>query len=120
MASRFHAQLTGNINREVRKMALQLLTEFTIVSPVDTGRFRGNWYVGMDNRVTKTDHNRRAPQAISEAQAILLGGSVLGDDFDSIYITNNLDYGPKLNDGHSLQAPARFVQIAIARIVNAR
>jgi hypothetical protein len=35
---------------------------------------------------------------------------------DVIYITNNTPYIGKLNDGYSKQAPARFVELAAAKV----
>ena len=35
-----------------------------------------------------------------------------------VFVTNNVPYGRELNDGHSRQEPAGFVQRSIVRALN--
>lgn len=77
------------------------------------GRARNNWYVGLGNSPnTVTDEaDPSGSTRISEGQQII-GGA--GADV-TIYLVNNLPYIEPLNDGHSHQAPAGFIEQAVAR-----
>jgi hypothetical protein len=52
-----------------------------------------------------------AAAAIEQAAAVIEGYDI--DKNRSIHISNNLPYIGPLNDGHSKQAPAAFVQMAV-------
>jgi hypothetical protein len=102
----------------VRKLALDIFTDLLRASPVDTGRFRANWTLSLGTP------NRRILWAMSDigkqmqAQINLAAKRVQqADGTQVIYITNNLPYAERLNEGWSQQAPAGFVQMAIAKNV---
>lgn len=101
-----------------RRVAFAVDRQVVMMSPVDTGHFRANWQVSL---------NVEAKGTVAHIPGV--GGSTTGPntqraldqlgkvttDFklgDTIYIINNVVYGPPLNDGHSKQAPKNFVQIA--------
>jgi hypothetical protein len=46
--------------------------------------------------------------------------TVINEKYPTITVSNNLPYIEKLNDGYSLQAPKKFVEIEIDRVANAR
>lgn len=76
------------------------------------GRARGNWQVGIGAPVTSTlDAIDPGGQSTISAGAAAIDASTPGAD---IHITNNLPYIVPLNEGHSKQAPAGFIEIAIA------
>lgn len=106
------------INREARSLSINLLTGLTKVSPVDTGRARGNWFASTTSTNRSVDNNRRA------SEAVISGISEIGKakqiNYPNITISNNLPYIEKLNEGHSTQAPVKFVESEIDRVVNAR
>lgn len=107
------------INQEARALSINLLNGLTLVTPVDTGRARGNWYVSATSKSNRTiDQFRKARQAISEGLATI--HTVINEKYPSITLSNNLPYIEKLNDGHSQQAPSKFVEKEIDRVVNAR
>lgn len=92
-----------------RAVPVELASRVILASPVDTGRFRGNWNVAT-NRVDATtteDTDKAGDKAISRAQAVKVQ---LGDD---VYVTNNLPYAQALEDGHSQQAPAGMVGVTL-------
>ena len=95
------------------RIALKLLRSLIFSSPVDTGRFRGNWVVGLKKRNTSYTSG-----PVSGVPNLSAGQSELKKhkNGDSIFISNNLPYAKRLNDGWSQQAPANFVQRAIARV----
>jgi hypothetical protein len=104
----------GNADRAVRRICLGVLSNVVIASPVDTGRFRGNWQVGVSAPVISTANSpQKDPGAvISEAAGKLAGvhaGAV-------VYITNSLPYALSLEFGHSQQAPDGMVRLTFRRI----
>lgn len=94
-----------------RRTAVAVDTAVVMATPVDTGRARANWQAGIGAPVegTTEDVSESGAGAIAEASSKIAGykgGSV-------IHITNNLPYIQALNDGHSAQAPAGFVEHAV-------
>ena len=98
------------INEEMLKMsqgfALQCLGNITILSPVDTGRYRANNIISIGAPDTSFDMNKFDPenQSTMAAGQEILAKIPLGT-FPVIYIQNNLPYCEALEDGHSRQAP---------------
>lgn len=112
-----------NADRIVRKCALALDAALVMATPVDTGRARSNWQVSLDTPVTGTvepyspgkDGSTSGPnaQAAIDQGKATIGSYKGGGANSSINITNNLAYIGKLNEGHSAQAPAGFVEKAV-------
>lgn len=90
-----------------RKAALELFGELLQTTPIDTGRARAGW--SMDVRQgsdvppkNQQTYSPKIPSVPQKAQFIVL--------------YNNVEYIVRLNEGHSQQAPARFVQLAISKV----
>lgn len=87
-------------------------------SPVDTGRFRGNWQVTANRPplYALNNYDRDGSDTIAEGKralyAIMRGGGAVR----SIYFSNMLIYANALEYGHSKQAPAGVVGIVAARL----
>lgn len=86
-------------------------------SPVDTGRFRGNWQFGQG-----------APNTATTAATDKSGASTLGAIKSRIdaaelggvwYVTNSLPYAKRLEYGWSKQAPAGFVRLTAQELPDA-
>jgi hypothetical protein len=97
----------------VRKIALDAFREVIMMSPVDTGRFRGNWQVAIGTIPTGTMEleDKAGTATVSKVQAEAMGlkaGQV-------IYLVNNLPYAAALENGHSNQAPAGMVRLTVQR-----
>jgi hypothetical protein len=89
-----------------RKVALELFRRVIYKTPVDTGRARANWQVTIGSQAT-----------MSKATAASAGFKA----GDTIYLTNNLPYIRKLEEGSSQQAPAGMVALTVqefAQVVN--
>lgn len=101
------------IETAVRKIALDVFTEVILKSPVDTGRFRGNWMVAIGNAPTGTleVEDKTGTVTIGKVQAEVLGLKA----GQSIFLVNNLPYAIPLEMGHSGQAPAGMVRISVQR-----
>lgn len=96
------------INDVVRKIGLEVYSSVVMRSPVDTGRFRGNWNLslaGFDPSVSElTDKEGAASIANATVSIAAYNGG-------SIYISNNLPYAQRLEDGWSKQAPVGMLRI---------
>ena len=118
-----------NAEAVARKIALETYSRVVKKSPVDSGRLRGNWNVGINNADT-AEYPADAGALGSEpspAKALsALSGFKLGD---RILITNNLLYvhkleyglygaGEKTINGFSKQAPHGFVRITYKEIAS--
>jgi hypothetical protein len=110
-------ELTAEINKEARIVALKALRNVVLATPVDTGRARGNWRVGVNFDPTGEIErkSRKGSIAIKVGQSEIAGAKDKG--LVDIVIANNLSYIERLNDGWSEQAPAKFVEKAIRRAV---
>jgi hypothetical protein len=109
--AKFVEKAKGNADLVVRKVALDLFSRVITKSPVDTGRFKGNWQVAIGSipagTVEINDKAGTATIAKVTAEALnMRAGEV-------IYLVNNLPYARRLEYGHSKQAPAGMVRITI-------
>jgi hypothetical protein len=93
----------------VRKVALDMLTKIVMKTPVDTGRARGHWGVGVTSITYGAGLDKGGGGTIAKATASLQGARA----GDRIYIANNLPYIVRLEYGHSKQAPAGMVRTTI-------
>lgn len=105
-------QTTADIETVVRKTAIDMFGRIIMRSPVDTGRFRNNWYVSIGGPSSRTTENvdpsgSNAMARVAEAAARYKLG-------DTIYMTNSLPYAWRLETGWSKQAPAGMVGITVA------
>lgn len=96
----------------VRKVATDLLRSVVLKTPVDTGRARASWGVGLnrvnaDVSVTVTDK--------SGQKTILAGLAPINQwkPDDAIVIASRLPYIKYLEYGWSRQAPAGMVRLSI-------
>lgn len=101
------------IDEVFRSVVIEIGTSVVVLSPVDTGRFKGNWQLTIDqpslqslDRYDKAGHETIA-ELVAQANQLEAG--------QVAYIVNNLVYGIPLEYGHSDQAPAGMVQITLAR-----
>lgn len=133
----FVARTKVSADLVLRKLALDCLRGVILKSPVDTGRFRASWRVGVnviDSSVAakgtvasgaletkgqiggakKALKDARAAQLV-EANA-LIEGAQFGD---AIFVTNNLPYAQRLEDGWSMQAPTGMVKNTVEEVTAA-
>ena len=95
-----------------RKIALEVFTRVILRSPVDTGRFRGNWQVAIGSVPAGTlevdDKSGQATIGKMTAKALGLEAG------DVITLVNNLPYAWRLETGWSQQAPGGMVGLSVA------
>jgi hypothetical protein len=121
----------GKTDTFCRMVALGLLTKLIEKSPVDTGRFKNNWFVALDSinltQVQATDKT---------GQLVMARGTAIIEEFTAghvVNITNSLPYakvlefgeygnppgsanGEKTVSGYSKQAPEGMVRITMAEM----
>lgn len=73
------------------------------------GRFKNNWYVGLDSQPTETNDTPDASGQGSNSRGLAVLEVFRVGQVNSIYFTNNLPYAPALENGHSNQAPGGMV-----------
>lgn len=89
----------------VRQVTLQLFQSIDERSPVDTGRFRGNWQVSYGAPILAPIERLATAGSGEPSRALSMpvGGTV--------YMSNSLPYAQRLEYGWSAQAPAGMVRI---------
>ena len=95
----------------VRKIALEMFRKIILKSPVDTGRFRGNWQLAIGsvpNGTLELD-DKTGTATIAKGAATALGFNA----GETIFFANNLPYARRLEEGYSQQAPAGMVALTI-------
>ncbi len=101
----------GDMNKAARAVGLELYTRLLIRSPVDTGRFRGNWMIGIAVIPETSDPMKFNPPGAPDGEQIARFASYkLGN---TIYMRNNLPYAVALERGHSGQAPSGVVRVTV-------
>ena len=113
----FADQIESDLVKQARIIAMALLGEIVLRSPVDTGRFRGNTVVSIGSPIlSNSDTVDKAGSAtIAAGQAVLTGLK----PYTVIYIQNNLPYAEKLENGHSKQAPNGVFGLAFTGVAAA-
>lgn len=109
----FVAKAKKNPETVMRSVTLKLFSAIIKASPVDSGRFRGNWQTtgvtpatGLIAGVDPTGNT-----AVNSAATFITNAP----GWDTFTLTNNLPYAERLEYGWSKQAPIGFVRINIAR-----
>lgn len=95
----------------VRKAALTLHTSMVERSPVDTGRFKGNWNTSINtvNTATSAQADKSGAGAIA-GNVRMMASWKAGQ---TIYMTNSLPYAQRLEYGYSVQAPGGMVRLTV-------
>lgn len=102
----------GKAEQLTRKAALEIASRLIQRSPVDTGRFRGNWFcgVGSASGVTTLDTDKSGEVTLGRISGSLEGWTA----GQTIWLTNHLPYSYRLEHGWSQQAPGGMVRITVA------
>lgn len=98
------------LTQRVRVIALAMLNEIVLRSPVDTGRFRGNNIVSVGAPVYTSSANvdPTGSETIQQGVRVMTGL----EPYTQVFIQNNLPYAVPLEDGHSKQAPAGIYAVS--------
>ena len=121
---KFADSFIDGVEDAVRGTAIALGDAIVDSSPVDEGRFRGNWFATGQQPSTRVTSNtdKSGTGTKKKMQSVIMGLK----DWSVITITNNLPYaeviefggykdGPKTTGGYSKQAPQGVVRINTMR-----
>ena len=101
----------------MKKLVVEVTANLIEETPVDTGWARANWVpqIGAPrlDPVSNPNDITSGPQERGLADVIVGYKLARG----SIYITNNVPYIGRLNNGTSIQAPRAFVQSSITKAI---
>ena len=106
----------------IRRIAVNITAELIRTTPVDTGWARANWVPSLGVPFTGNAEVRDPSETeVAGAAREQTAGTaaVLGYNLtvNQVFISNNVPYIVRLNDGSSAQAPAMFVQAAINTVI---
>jgi hypothetical protein len=109
--ARLLARVGDKADIVVRKTALELQASMVLKSPVDTGRFRGNWQCGIGGVDTGTasGEDKTGAGSIGRTTTALAGWR----PGLTIWLTNSLPYSRRLEHGWSRQAPQGMVKLTV-------
>ena len=93
------------VEKELRSRALKAFADVKLMTPVDSGQARNSWYIGYTERYIgghdETSSNITILTPKNKPQEII--------------VTNGVTYIQFLNNGHSQQAPIKFIESAFKK-----
>jgi hypothetical protein len=110
------ADTEEKIEDAIALIALDSLRGVVRKSPVDTGRFRGNWIVSKNaaNTTSSQVTDKNGGQTITKGSGVINTFKMNADS--RIIIQNNLPYANRLENGWSKQAPNGMVALTVAEM----
>lgn len=111
-----------SIKTVVERITFDLWNKITLRTPVDTGRARQSWQLGIGAPNTTvpgpmgggTGQYSKDSSPPTNPPAMFPGGEI--DGTQTVFITSSLAYIGILEEGRSMQAPAGMVQLSIAEV----
>lgn len=109
----FSADTQEKMDAIFQDIMVEIGESLIMLSPVDTGRFRGNWQLSIDapSMQSLINYDKQGfatlEKLVNEANALEMG--------QKAYIVNNLVYAIPLEYGHSQQAPSGMVRVTLSR-----
>ena len=111
-------EIPEKVRQKTQEIALEALSGVVFLTPVNSGRARGNWQVSTNQPITvAVEREDKDGAATIGAGATVIAGS---KPYEVIHIVNNLAYIRALEDGSSTQAPNGMVAVTVNRIMSAR
>ena len=112
---RFGAKTEKAIGMVVREIVLDLHRYVVMRSPVDTGRFRANNQISLNDIPSSStlEFDKDSTATISNNEAVV----ATFDLGDTVFIYNNVAYALSIEYGHSKQAPGGVFRISIQDIL---
>ena len=104
----------------LRKMGLDLLRGCVMKSPVQTGRFRGNWQASANapnpTAVATVDKRARGTPPGAEVWTRAMAALKQARPFGICYVQNNLPYARRIETGWSQQSPMGVLALTLAEL----
>lgn len=103
-------QLDIAVDVVARKLTIDAWGKLVKKTPVDTGRARASWAITVSEPYSGPPlaPGNYSPPTVPSVEEI--------DGTTSVFITSNLAYMERLEDGHSGQAPQGMVRITVAEV----
>lgn len=110
------AEVEAAASRVVKAIAINVTAELVERTPVDTGWASANWVpsVGAPSDVVAGSPDAVTTTAREDGLAAVARYRL---EDGPAFVSNNVPYIGRLNEGHSAQAPAGFVQQAVEHAV---
>ena len=110
--TRFVKRIEGEeVGKRVRIITLDLFRRLRQLAPVDTGRYRAAWNIGIEKPDLSVPPPAKRVRAGSAPFAALRGLK----PFPVVYVTNNLPYALPLENGHSQKRPTGVLREALVQ-----
>lgn len=100
---------------QLAKYAVDLLAGVVMMTPVDTGRARGNWTVESGGSSSTPGIDKNGGQTIAAGAGVIDRATAKGIP-QTITLANNLPYIEVLENGSSRQAPHGMVVVTRTRL----
>ena len=107
----------------IKDITLEATANLIEDTPVDTGWARANWIPSITTPVEENltgvdpEPGQVAGAKGKQSNGIAQVATRYRIKSGAVFITNNVPYVPRLNDGSSVQAPSGFVQAAIRKAI---
>ena len=93
------------IEKQLRAKSLKAFADVKLMTPVDTGQARNSWYIGYTEKYFNGEVGSTSNITILTPK----------DKPQEIIVTNGVTYIQFLNNGHSQQAPIKFIESAFKK-----
>ena len=93
------------IEQELRAKSLRAFADVKLMTPVDTGQARSSWYIGYTEKYYGGKSGGVSNISILRPK----------NKPEEIIVTNGVTYIQFLNNGHSRQAPTKFIESAFLK-----
>ena len=113
---KFAVTVDLDVQTVIKKISFDLFTRIVKATPADTGNARANWNIASGTPDNGTIEFRgggasATSHALSKLDTVKVGR------FETVFITNNLPYIVRLENGHSQrQAPRGMVAISVQAV----
>lgn len=113
----FAKVIDSEVQRRVRVIAVALLNQVVLRSPVDTGRFKGSHVVSIGAPVYAVPDtpDKDGGPTVDRGLAALSGL----EPYTVVYIQTNLPYAERIENGWSRLAPAGVYAVSFAGVSEA-
>jgi len=101
--SQLDKDIDKEIEQQLRAKSLKAFADVKLMTPVDTGQARNSWYIGYTERYLGGEPTSNITILTPK------------DKPQEIIVTNGVTYIQFLNNGHSKQAPTKFIESAFRK-----
>ena len=101
--SQLNKDVDKEIEQQLRAKSLKAFADVKLMTPVDTGQARNSWYIGYTERYLGGEPTSNITILTPK------------DKPQEIIVTNGVTYIQFLNNGHSKQAPTKFIESAFRK-----